>query len=139
MVSYEEGIRVVKKGFVLLGIITVGEVLIALLGNGHIIDGFHLPKLLMYPAMIGLSLYKAKYIVYNFMHMAYEVRGLAMSVLGPLLLLVWGVIAFMQEGNSWGRSRELILEKNQKEVKAPAKPQQGMLDTKILELGRTTN
>ncbi len=128
MVDYEEGIRVVKKGFIILGALTVGEVGIALLGNGHIIPGFYMPKWLMYPAMISLSLYKAYYIVYNFMHMAYEVRGLALSVIGPLLLLVWGVIAFMQEGGSWRHNRELIIEKNEKVVK-PAVNTQGMLKT----------
>ena len=60
------------------------------------------------------------------MHMAYEVRGLALSVLGPLLLLVWGVIAFMKEGAYWRQSRGLIIEKNEKVVK-PAVNTQGML------------
>ena len=131
MVSYEEGLAVVKRGFWLLGAITIGEVMIALIGNGHIIDGFFLPKWIMYPAMISMSLYKAYWIVYNFMHMAYEVKGLAMSVLLPCLLLVWAVIAFFQEGGSWGARREQILKKNE----APAKPvakQTGMLYTKHL-------
>jgi cytochrome c oxidase subunit IV len=105
MVSYEEGIKVVNRGFILLGVITIGEVLIALVGNGHIIPGFTLPKLFMYPLMIGLSLYKAYWIVYNFMHMAYEVKGLAMSVLLPCCLLVWAVFAFFYEGSSWESRR----------------------------------
>jgi cytochrome c oxidase subunit IV len=112
MVSHEEGIRVVKKGFILLGCITVVEVLIALLGNGHIIEGFHLPKLIMYPAMIGFSLYKAYYIVYNFMHMAYEVKGMAMSVVLPMGLLVWAVVAFFNEGSAWGARREFVQKRN---------------------------
>jgi cytochrome c oxidase subunit IV len=112
MVSHEEGIRVVKKGFILLGCITVIEVLIALLGNGHIIEGFHLPKLIMYPAMIGFSLYKAYYIVYNFMHMAYEVKGMAMSVVLPMGLLVWAVVAFFNEGSAWGARREFVQKRN---------------------------
>jgi cytochrome c oxidase subunit IV len=112
MVSHEEGIRVVKKGFLLLGAITVIEVLIALLGNGHIIHGFHLPKLIMYPVMIGFSLYKAYYIVYNFMHMAYEVRGMAMSVILPMGLLVWAVVAFFNEGSAWGARREFVQKRN---------------------------
>jgi cytochrome c oxidase subunit IV len=112
MVSHEEGIRVVKKGFILLGAITVIEVMIALLGNGHIIDGFHLPKLIMYPLMIGFSLYKAYYIVYNFMHMAYEVKGMAMSVILPMGLLVWAVVAFFNEGSAWGARREFVQKRN---------------------------
>ncbi len=114
--SYEEGKKVVFKGMILLAVVTVVEVLIALLGNGHVISGFHLPKWVMYPVMIGLSLYKAYFIVYEFMHMRYEVRGLAMSVILPTLLLVWGVIAFFQEGGSWGARRELIKQKDAIEV-----------------------
>ena len=120
--SYEESKKAVFKGLLLLGVITLAEVFIALIGNGHIIEGFELPIWIMYPAMISLSLYKAYFIVYQFMHMAYEVKSLAMSVLLPMLLLVWGIIAFFQEGVSWKERRELIKEKNEME----AKPQ-GML------------
>lgn len=114
--SYEESKKAVFKGMTLLAIITIIEVLIALVGNGHVIHGFTLPKLIMYPAMIGLSLYKAYYIVYEFMHMRYEAQGLAMTVLLPTLLLVWAVIAFFQEGRHWNNSREQIKEKNEIEV-----------------------
>ncbi len=119
MMSHEEGIRVVTKGLILLGIITLVEVAIALVGNGHVIHGFHITKLIMYPAMIGFSLYKAYFIVYEFMHMKYEVPGLAKSVLLPTLLLVWGVIAFFQEGNSWRERRNQIVNKNKQSVDAP--------------------
>jgi cytochrome c oxidase subunit IV len=122
----QEAKKVVYKGLALLAVVTILEVVIALLGNGHVIKGFELPKLIMYPAMIGLSLYKAYFIVYEFMHMRYEVRGLAMSVLLPTVLLVWAIIAFFQEGSSWGERRELIQEKNQ-EVVDETPQQQGSL------------
>ena len=122
MLSREEGIKVVMKGLGLLAVITLVEVAIALVGNGHIIHGFHLPKWLMYPAMIGFSLYKAYFIVYEFMHMKYEIKGLAMTVLMPMLLLTWGLIAFFQEGNSWKQRRELIQEKNRQNLQ-DVKPQ----------------
>ena len=51
------------------------------------------------------------------MHMADEVKGLRMSVVLPMLLFVWAVIAFFQEGNSWKERRDLILEKNKIESK----------------------
>jgi cytochrome c oxidase subunit IV len=115
--SYEEGKKQAYRGFVLLGIITIVEVIVALIGNGHVIEGFSLPKYVMYPIMIAMSLYKAYFIVNEFMHMKYEVKGLAMSVLLPTLLLVWAIIAFLQEGNSWGQRRELIKDKNAIDVK----------------------
>ena len=87
----------------------------------------------MYPVMITLSLYKAYWIVYNFMHMAYEVKGLAMSVLLPCLLLVWAVIAFFQEGGAWGARRKQILDKDKIEVKTSSKATGMLIDTKTLE------
>lgn len=114
--SYEEGKKVVFKGMWLLGAVTIVEVLIALLGNGHLIDGFTLPKIIIYPVMIGLSAYKAYFIIYEFMHLRYEVKGLTLSILLPTLLLVWGIIAFLQEGDSWGERRQLIDQKDAKEV-----------------------
>ena len=113
--SKEEAIKVVMKGLGLLAVVTIAEVAIALVGNGHLIHGFTLPKVIMYPAMIGLSLYKAYFIIYEFMHMRYEMSGLRMTVLLPTLLLVWAIVAFFQEGDSWGKRRQLINEKNQLE------------------------
>ncbi len=136
MQSYEEGIAVVKKGLALLGAITLIEVGIALLGNGHIIDGFHMPKWLMYPVMIGFSLYKAYFIVYFFMHMAHEVKGLAMSVLMPCLLLIWAVIAFFNEGGSWHERRDQIKRKNELPAKPTTKPI-GMYEIKQIEPSQT--
>ncbi|MEM6725947.1 MAG: cytochrome C oxidase subunit IV family protein [Bacteroidota bacterium] len=111
--SYEDSKKKVVKGFFLLLVVTLAEVAIALVGKGHIIEGFFMPTWLMYLAMISLSIYKAYYIVNEFMHMGYEVRGLALSVLLPLLLLVWAIIAFLWEGSYWGFRREYIKEKNE--------------------------
>jgi cytochrome c oxidase subunit 4 len=131
--SYEEGKKVVVKGMWLLAAVTLVEVAIALLGNGHLISGFTLPKIIMYPAMIGLSLYKAYFIIYEFMHLRYEVKGMAMSILLPTLLLVWGIIAFMQEGSSWGSRRSQIEQKNSREITNSAAPEGIPADTKIVE------
>ena len=113
--SYEDEKKLVVKGLILLAVVTVVEVIIALVGKGYVIEGFFLPTWLMYLAMIGLSLYKAYFIVYYFMHMAYEVPGLRMSVILPMLLLVWAVIAFFSEGKFWHDSRKLIQDKNAKD------------------------
>ena len=126
--SYEEQKQLVFKGLKLLGIITIVEVFLALLFNGHIIPSFHKAHVsdslwviyllggIYALAMIGFSLYKARFIVYHFMHLGSEVRGLRMSVLLPMLLLVWAIIAFFQEGGSWGERRNQIEKKNMEEV-----------------------
>jgi hypothetical protein len=129
--SYEEQKALVFRGLILLGIITIVEVFVALLAKGHMIHGVKFTEgfghYLYMLLMIGFSLYKAYFIIFHFMHMAHEVRGLALSVLLPTTLLVWAIIAFFQEGSSWGARRELIKEKNEEVIKpTPAGKPQGL-------------
>lgn len=141
--SYEEGKKLVFKGLWLLGAVTLVEVVVSLFGKGHIWAGIKdlsgvggtIVVGIVGLLLIGLSLYKAYFIIYNFMHMAFEAKGLAMSVLLPTLLLIWAIIAFFQEGDSWKDRREQIKEKNEQSVDDNS-GQQGMLldKTYILEL-----
>lgn len=132
--TLEEQKAFVFRGLGLLALITIVEVVFALFAKGHMIPSVTfgkdpgIGKYIYMLAMIGASLYKAYFIVFFFMHMAYEVRGLMMSVLLPTTLLIWAIIAFFQEGSSWGARRELIKEKNE-EV---AKPQGGQPQGYIL-------
>jgi cytochrome c oxidase subunit 4 len=88
----------------LLGAVTIFEVVFALFGKGYI-GGVHLPTFLIVLVMIALSAFKAYCIVKEYMHMGYEVRSFAMSVVLPMLLLVWAIIAFLWEGGTWGHRR----------------------------------
>ncbi len=110
--SKEEHYKIARNGFILLLIITLFEVGLALLGNGHLFAGVMFPKMVMIPLMIILSLYKAYYIVSEFMHLGHETRGMAASVVLPTLLLVWGIIAFLWEGDAWRTNRNKVDDKN---------------------------
>lgn len=130
--SYEDQKKLVFRGLMILGIITLVEVFVALFAKGHIVEGVKFTEgfghYLYMLLMIGFSLYKAYFIIFYFMHMAYEVRGLMLSVLLPTMLLIWAIIAFFQEGNSWGARRELIKEKNEEMVRpTPSGQPQGYL------------
>ncbi|MFT4758608.1 MAG: cytochrome c oxidase subunit 4 [Paraglaciecola sp.] len=117
--SYEESKKFVFKGLWLLAAVTLIEVFISLISKGYLISGLEDIGWLGAIFSLGiiiLSLYKAYFIIYEFMHMGGEVRGLRLTVLMPLLLLVWGIIAFFQEGNSWKNSRQKIIDKNAEEV-----------------------
>lgn len=121
--TYEESKKRVVYGLLLLGAVTLVEVFISLLGKGHIIPGLERYHTILYIAGIliaCLSLYKAYFIIYEFMHMKYEVKSLAMTVLLPTGLLIWAIIAFFQEGNSWKNRREQIKEKNELPTNKPA-------------------
>ena len=117
--SYEESKKFVFKGLWLLAAVTLVEVFISLVSKGYLIAGLEDIGWLGAVFALGiivLSIYKAYFIIYEFMHMGAEVRGLRLTVLMPMLLLVWGVIAFFQEGNSWKERRQLIKDKNAEEV-----------------------
>jgi cytochrome c oxidase subunit IV len=111
--------KIAFKTIIILAIVTVAEVLIALTGKGYIIEGYHAPKLLMNTLMIGLSIYKAYLIVFEFMHMKYEAKGLMLSVLLPTVLLIWAIIAFLYEGTRWKGNRQVIEERNKIELVQP--------------------
>ncbi|MCI4650514.1 cytochrome C oxidase subunit IV family protein [Phaeodactylibacter sp.] len=136
--SYEDSKKLVYKGLVLLAVVTLVEVFFSLLGKGHVIGGLEDISWLGYLVgliLIGLSLYKAYYIIYEFMHMRYEVKGLALSVLLPTVLLVWALIAFFQEGTAWKQRRQQIEEKDKEKVEEVKKDElQGFrYDSAIIE------
>jgi len=118
--SYEASKSIALKTILLLAAVTVVEVLIALVGKGYIggtdFTATFVGAAIMGLAMIALSTYKAVRIIFEFMHMKYEIKGLAMSVLLPTLLLVWAIIAFLYEGNWWNDLRDKIKQRNQSEL-----------------------
>lgn len=49
---------------------------------------------------IGLTLVKATYIVGEFMHLKHEVKSLIWTILIPMVLVVWLVVALVTEGSA---------------------------------------
>ncbi|NNE26062.1 MAG: cytochrome C oxidase subunit IV family protein [Saprospiraceae bacterium] len=130
--SYEKSKKIAFKTINILGLITIVEVVFALAGKGYIIEGVEVSTAIMALVMIALSLTKAYLIVYEFMHMKYEVPALVKTVLLPVGLLIWAVIAFFTEGNTWLNYRSNLKEKNEekvenREVKPPAKQESMIL------------
>lgn len=110
--SYEESKTAVWKGLGLLAFVTVVEVVLSLLKAQDWAKDLQPLFIFLALLIIVLSIYKAYFIIFEFMHMAYEVKGLAMTVLLPVFLLLWGVIAFFYEGNAWKGNREKIQDRN---------------------------
>lgn len=130
--SYEDSVRGVWKGLGLLAIVTVVEVFLSLIKASDWAEGV---RILIYAAsllIIALSIYKAYFIIYEFMHMGYEVKGLALSVLLPVFLLLWALIAFFNEGDAWRKKREKVINKN--EIELPAPEPVGMQDDEYTTL-----
>lgn len=55
--------------------------------------------------IIILMLAKAFYIVGYFMHLRHEVRNFIMTIVVPLFLFVWFIIAFLADGNSFKNNK----------------------------------
>jgi cytochrome c oxidase subunit IV len=118
--SYEDSVKAVWKGLGLLAAVTVIEVILSLMKAQDWAKEMGWLFSLLAVLIIILSIYKAYFIIYEFMHMAYEVKGMAMSVLLPTTLLLWGVIAFFWEGSAWKNNREVIQERNRIEATTDA-------------------
>jgi cytochrome c oxidase subunit IV len=55
--------------------------------------------ILLYFLFMALTVWKAKYIMMDFMHLGEEAKPLFYSIIVPLIFLVWLVIALMKEGS----------------------------------------
>lgn len=116
-VSYEDAKKAVWKGLGLLAAVTLIEVFLSLAKATDWAKGYGWAFTGLAILIIALSVYKAYFIIYEFMHMSYEVKGLAMTVLLPMVLLVWAVVAFFYEGDAWKGNRETVEKRNR--IEAP--------------------
>ena len=104
--AYNSQVAAVWRATLWLGIITIAEVALALVWMYYIDPEGHSSKLFLNGFFIIASLLKAYFIVGEFMHIRYETRALTLTVLVPLLLLSWFIIAFLWEGTAWLNNRE---------------------------------
>ena len=112
----------IRKTTILLSVITVIE-----LGIGLTIYGLHKGDvnrdflILVFKGVVCiLTLAKAYYIVSVFMHLGDEIRNMIMTIVVPLMLFIWFIIAFIADGNSYKNLRNKY-DKHFKESTMPAK------------------
>lgn len=86
----------IMKVTVLLTIITIVEVILGLVGSS-----LGVPHVVTATLFMIMTLFKAAYIVKVFMHLGDEVRGMIITVLIPLTLFIWFIIAFLADGGFW--------------------------------------
>jgi cytochrome c oxidase subunit IV len=99
--AYQAQKKAVWRATGILAVVTVVEVTCALLLQHT------LPRPALNLLFILMSAIKAFFIVAEFMHLKYEFRALAISILAPCFFFIWFVIAFMMEGASWLSLRQL--------------------------------
>ncbi|MBB6328816.1 cytochrome c oxidase subunit IV [Algoriphagus iocasae] len=86
----EEKIKKIWKTAGILLAITVAEFIMA----------FTMDRgLILYFLFIALTIWKARYIMLEFMHLGDEVKPLFYSIIVPLIFLIWLLIALAKEGS----------------------------------------
>ena len=88
-------IKRIWRVFWILLVITVIEVMMGMFVSHS------LPKGLVNFFLLTLTVLKAGYIVSIFMHLGDEFKSFILTVLIPLVIFVWFIIAFLADGNFW--------------------------------------
>ncbi|WP_276134018.1 cytochrome C oxidase subunit IV family protein [Polluticoccus soli] len=86
--------RIWKVFWILLAV-TIVEVILGMFFS------YSIPKGFLNSMFLLLTLFKAGYIVSVFMHLGDEVKSFLITVLIPLTLFIWFIIAFLADGGFW--------------------------------------
>ncbi len=99
-----EGTGRIWKIFWLLSVVTIIELILGfgLAKHWYGSDGM---ILFVKGVICILSFAKAYYIVSVFMHLGDEIRNFIMTIVVPLCLFIWFIIAFLWDGDSWKKLR----------------------------------
>jgi cytochrome c oxidase subunit IV len=92
----------VKKVTIILSVLTIIELI---LGFWMIDITSEALRLAIKGTIIILMMAKAFYIVAYFMHLKHELKNLIMTIVVPLGLFIWFIIAFLYDGNSFRNLR----------------------------------
>lgn len=118
--------RIWRTTFILSGITIVELILGYVIYNMHkSADVNHSLVLAIKGVIIILSLAKAFYIVSIFMHLGDEIRNMIMTIVVPLSLFIWFIIAFLWDGSSWKNLRNEYRPKDAIKYEQKAEPAHG--------------
>lgn len=112
----------IRKTTILLSVITIIELAFGLtIYTLHKSDVNRDMLILFFKGVVCiLTLAKAYYIVSVFMHLGDEIRNMIMTIVVPLMLFIWFIIAFIYDGNSYKNKRNKY-DLHFKETTMPAK------------------
>ena len=92
----------VKKVTIILSVLTIIELILGFWMIGITSEAL---RLAIKGTIIILMMAKAFYIVAYFMHLKHELKNLIMTIVVPLGLFIWFIIAFLWDGNSFRNLR----------------------------------
>lgn len=98
------GTKEIVKVTVILTVLTIVELILGFWMIGIPLEkaGF---RLAIKGTIVILMMAKAFYIVAYFMHLKHEIKNMIMTIVVPLALFIWFIIAFLYDGNSFRNLR----------------------------------
>jgi cytochrome c oxidase subunit 4 len=106
-VAHEEhaggGVKEIVKVTIILSVLTIVELALGFWMMGMPLESGL--RLAVKGAIVILMMAKAFYIVAYFMHLKHEIKNLIMTIVVPLCLFIWFIVAFLYDGNSFRHLR----------------------------------
>jgi cytochrome c oxidase subunit IV len=99
---HHDVIAEIKKVTIILSVLTIVELVLGFWMIGVTSPGMRLG---IKGVIVILMMAKAFYIVAYFMHLKHELKNLIMTIVVPLALFIWFIIAFLSDGNSFKNLR----------------------------------
>lgn len=99
------GTKEIWKVTIILTVLTIVELLLGFWMMGMDLNLQSGLRLAVKGAIVILMMVKAFYIVAYFMHLKHEIKNLIMTIVVPLALFIWFIIAFLYDGNSFKNLR----------------------------------
>jgi cytochrome c oxidase subunit 4 len=119
------GVKEIVRVTVILSVLTIVELVLGFWMMGMPLDSGM--RLGVKGTIVILMMAKAFYIVAYFMHLKHEIKNLIMTIVVPLALFIWFIIAFLADGNSFRNLRNTYdpYFKEQSTIQAPKKAEHG--------------
>ena len=96
------GTSEIKKVTIILSVLTIIELVLGFWMIGMTNPGL---RMAVKGTIVILMMAKAFYIVGYFMHLKHEIKNMIMTIVVPLALFIWFIIAFLYDGNSFKNLR----------------------------------
>lgn len=133
MAEATNGKKAIYRTTLILSVLTAFEFLLAGL-KGSLSEWLGWSQdtvwLLVVLTFVILTIFKAYYIVSEFMHLGHEMRRLILSILVPFIFIVWLIIGMVIEGDWYGRLTKDAYGSNQIELPALDEMQEVESDVK---------
>jgi cytochrome c oxidase subunit IV len=117
--AHPDNTKAIWRTLGILTIITVAELIVGMFIAPDIIKQKPGMKIIFNSFYLICTLAKAFYIVAEFMHLRHEIKNLIMTIVFPLLLFVWFIIAFLWDGDSYLKLRKNNNPKIEKKATVP--------------------